>query len=64
VRNYPNKQALLDVVQTALDKYLAEFADWRDDLLPFLNKLGLLGIELLQNRGSIKSKPDGLLPSP
>ena len=27
VRNYPNKQALLDAVQTALDKYLAEFAD-------------------------------------
>jgi len=27
VRNYPNKQALLDAVQTALDKYLVEFAD-------------------------------------
>ena len=27
MRNYPNKQALLDAVQTALDKYLAEFAD-------------------------------------
>ncbi|MFC2541428.1 hypothetical protein [Neisseria sicca] len=43
MRNYPNKQALLDAVQTALDKYLAEFADWRDDLLPFLNKLGVFG---------------------